>query len=175
MNEPRNAQPRRRSRWLAVLVGTLVGVLVILIAGTAAIWWMYTTASGLRFVVLLNSRLNTSLVVRDVSGSLRDGFTAGSLSVSGPTWSLQAGDIAVEPYELRWRQRAFDFERVAARTVTIDWVPEDKPAAPPPASLALPLDLRVRNLVIGELQFGARGTRPDRCQQHRRGRPLERR
>ncbi len=117
---------------------------------------MYTTPSGLRFVVLLNSRLNTSVTVSDVSGSLRDGFTAGSLAVKGPTWSLQAADIAVEPYELRWRQRVFDFERVAARTATLDWVPSDEPATPP-QSLATPIDLRVRNLEVAELRFGARG------------------
>ncbi len=133
--------------------------MLIIVASAAAIWWMYTTSSGLRFVVLLNSSLNTSLVVRDVSGSLRDGFTAGTLSLTGPTWSMQATDIAVEPYELRWRQRALDFERVAARTVSIDWVPSGEPAAPP-ASLAFPVDLRVRNLTIGELQFGERGGSP---------------
>ncbi|HYM47163.1 MAG TPA: hypothetical protein VES91_01700, partial [Burkholderiaceae bacterium] len=136
-----------------------MGALLIIVASTAALWWMYTTSSGLRFVVLLNSRLNTSLVVHDVSGSLRDGFTAGSLSVSGPTWSLQATDIAVEPYELRWRQRVFDLERLAARTVSIDWVPSDKPSSPP-ASLGSPVDLRARHLTIGELQFGERGSTP---------------
>ncbi len=120
---------------------------------------MYTTSSGLRFVVLMNSRLNTSVVVGDVSGSLRDGFTAGSLSVKGPTWSLQAADIAVKPYELRWRQRIFDFERVTARTATLDWVPSGEPAKPP-VSLALPIDLRVRNLDVGELRVGARGDVP---------------
>ena len=49
----------------------------------------------------------------------------------------------------------FDFERVSARTVTFDWVPSGEPAAPP-ATLASPLDLRVRNLNIGELRFGER-------------------
>jgi translocation and assembly module TamB len=143
-----------------VLVGVFTGTLLILVAASAAIWWMYTTSSGLRFVVLLNSRLNTFLMVRDVSGSLRDGFTAGSLSVTGPTWSMNAAGIAIEPYELRWRQRVFDFERVSARSVAIDWLPSDEPAAPP-ASLASPFDLRVRNLEVGELRFGARGATPN--------------
>ncbi|MDQ3189791.1 MAG: hypothetical protein M3Q28_12995, partial [Pseudomonadota bacterium] len=77
----------RRPGWLRALIGTLVGAAVVVLASGAAIWWMYTTSSGLRFVVLLNSRLNTLVVVRDVAGSLRDGFTAGQLSVTGPTWS----------------------------------------------------------------------------------------
>ena len=154
-----SAAPRRRPRWITAFIGVLAGTLLIVVAGAAALWWMYTTSSGLRFVVLLNSRLNTSIVVRDVSGSLRDGFTAGSLSVKGPTWSLQTADIAVQPYELRWRQRVFDFERVTARTATLDWVPSGEPAAPP-VSLALPIDLRVRNLNIDELRFGARGEPP---------------
>jgi translocation and assembly module TamB len=121
---------------------------------------MYTTSSGLRFVVLLNSRLNTSVAVTDVSGSLRDGFTAGTLSVRGPTWSLQAADVAVQPYQMHWRRRVFDFERVTARSATFDYIPSGEPAAPP-ATLASPLDLRVRNLNISELQFGARGATPN--------------
>ncbi len=159
MSDLQSPTPRRRSRWRTTLIGLVVGSLFIVVAGSAALWWMYTTSSGLRFVVLLNSRLNTSVVVSDVAGSLRDGFTAGSLSVSGPTWSLQAADIAVEPYELRWRQRIFDFERVTARTAALDWVPSSE-AAQPPATLAMPIDLRVRNLNIGELRLGARGDTP---------------
>ena len=159
MSESPSASSRRRPRFINVLVGVFAGALLILVAGSAAIWWMYTTSSGLRFVVLLNSRLNTSLIVRDVSGSLRDGFTAGSLSVTGPTWSMNAADVAVEPNELRWRQRVFDFERVTARSVAIDWVPSGEPAAAP-ASLASPIDLRVRNLNVAELRFGARGDTP---------------
>ena len=159
MNESHVARSRRRPRWVTVLAGLFAGALLIIGAGSAAIWWMYTTSSGLRIVLLLNSRLNTGIVVREVTGSLRDGFTAGSLSVTGPTWSMQAAGIAVEPYELRWRQRVFDFERVSARSVTVDWVPSDAPAAPP-VSLASPFDLRVRNLTVSELRFGARGDTP---------------
>ncbi len=159
MNETAAVRLRRRPLWVSALAGLFIGALFILGAGSAAIWWMYTTSSGLRFVVMLNSRLNTSVVVRDVEGSLRDGFTAGSLSVTGPTWSLQAADVAVEPYELRWRERAFDFERVSARTVAVDWVPSGAPAAPP-LSLASPIDLRVRNLNVRELRLGARGETP---------------
>ncbi|HZA96577.1 MAG TPA: translocation/assembly module TamB domain-containing protein [Burkholderiaceae bacterium] len=156
VSEPQSAKRRARSRWIVALIGLFVGSLLIVVAVSAALWWMYTTPSGLRFVVLLNSRLNTSVVVGDVSGSLRDGFAAGTLSVKGPTWSLQATEIVVEPYELRWRQRLFDFERVGVRTATLDWVPSGEPAQPP-QSLATPIDLRVRNLAIGELRFGERG------------------
>lgn len=151
--------PAQRSRWVTAVVGTLVGAVLIIVAACAVIWWMYTTSSGLQFIVLLNSRLNTPLLLRDVSGSLRDGFTAGTFSISGPTWSMQATEIAVEPYELRWRQRSFDFERIEARSITIDWVESGEPAAAP-TSLAAPVDLRVRNLAIGELRFGKRGSTP---------------
>ena len=72
---------------------------------------------------------------------------------------MNAADVAVEPNELRWRQRVFDFERVTARSVAIDWIPSSEPAAPP-ASLASPIDLRVRNLNVAELRFGARGDTP---------------
>ena len=137
----------------------LLGVLLLVGAGAAAIWWVYATSSGLRFAAAVGARVNPAFVLRDVDGSLRDGFTAGSLSLSGPTWSLQATDIAVDPYELHWRRRAFDFERVAARTVSVDWVPSGEPAAPP-ASLAFPVDLRVRNLTIGTLRYGERGGTP---------------
>ena len=143
---------RLLARILAVTV-LLVGVAI------AAIWWIYSTESGLRFVTAIAGRLSPSFVLRDVSGSIRDGFTASRLALSGPTWSLQATDIVVEPYELHWRRRAFDFERISARTVQVDWVPSDEPATVP-QSLALPIDLRVRELSIGELQLGARDAAP---------------
>lgn len=149
----------RRSRLARTLAGFLIGTLLLVGAATTALWWMYTTSSGLQFVVLLNSRLNTALVLRDVTGSLRDGFTAGSLSVNAPTWSMRAAGVEVEPYQLRLRQRVFDFERIAVRSVVVDWVPSNEPAAPP-ASLAFPIDLRVRNLTVGELQTGERGKPP---------------
>ena len=157
MNAARIASPRRR--WVRSLAGTLVGTLLIVVIGASTVWWMYTTSSGLRFALLLNARIGTALTLSDVSGSLRDGFIARSLALSGPTWSLQANDIAVEPRELKFRQRAFDFERVTARTVTVDWVRTDAPASPP-TSLALPFDLRIRELAIGELRFGVRGAEP---------------
>ena len=53
----------------------------------------------------------------------------------------------------------FDFERVTARTAALDWVPSSE-AAKPPVTLAMPIDLRVRQLTIGELRFGARGDTP---------------
>ena len=115
---PARAAARRRARWVMPLVGTLVGALLVVVLGLATMWWMYTTSSGLQFLVLLNSRLNSALVLRDVSGSLRDGFTAGSLTIKGPTWSLRATDLAVEPHEVQLRQRVFDFQRLAAGTVT---------------------------------------------------------
>ena len=153
------ASARKRARWVRPLIGTLVGALLIVLLSLAAVWWMYTTSSGLQFVVLLNSRLNTVLVVRDVSGSLRDGFTAGSLTIRGPTWSLRATDLTVEPHEVQLRQRMFDFQRVAAGTVTVDWVPGNEPAKAPD-SLALPIDLQVRNLTISDLRFGERDAKP---------------
>ncbi|HVE90279.1 MAG TPA: hypothetical protein VNA44_11335, partial [Burkholderiaceae bacterium] len=150
----------RRPRWLTAVLGIFFGSVLIVVASSALLWWMYTTSSGLRFVVLLNSRLNTSVAVSDVSGSLRDGFTAGTLSVTAPTWSLQAADVAVEPYEIHWRRRMFDFERVTVRSATFDYIPSGEPAAPP-TTLASPLDLRVRNLNISELRFGARDATPN--------------
>lgn len=159
MIESQRAAPLRRSRWVNALIGLFVGSLSLILAGAALLWWMYTTPGGLRAVVWLNSRLNTSVVVSGVSGSLRDGFAAGSLTVQAPTWSLQAADVAVEPYELRWRQRLFDLERVTVRTATLDWVPSEAPAMPP-QSLATPIDLRIRSLNIAEFRFGVRGTAP---------------
>ena len=160
MNEVPAITKRGRPRWFSLLVGMVVGVLVIIAAAGATLWWMYTTSSGLQFVVLLNSRFNTALVVRDVSGSLRDGFAAGSLTLSAPTWSMQAADFTVEPFELRWRRRSFDFERIHARSIVISWTRSDQPATAP-TSLAFPVDLRIRNLTISELRFGEHDRTPN--------------
>ena len=141
------------------LAKAVAAMLLLAGAGFAALWWVYTTESGLRFVAAAASKISPSFALRDAVGSVRDGFTASQLAMRGPTWSLQATDVLVDPYELRWYRRSFDFERVSAHTVAVDWVPEDK-AAVPPVSLALPVGLRVRELTIGTLQFGKRGSAP---------------
>ena len=126
--------------------------------GVGAIGGFIRRSVDLRFVVLLNSRLNTCWCSVMSSGSLRVDSLPAACPLPGRVF-LNAADIAVEPNELRWRQRVFDFERVTARSVAIDWIPSSEPAAAP-ASLASPIDLRVRNLNVGELRFGARGKTP---------------
>ena len=65
------------------------------------------------------------------------------------------------PEHLEWTGRSVDLANVAARSVSVTWTPggENKPPEPP-ASIALPLSLRLRNLAVGELRLGERGQEP---------------
>jgi translocation and assembly module TamB len=152
-----------RPRWATSLIVVLVPALLALalVAGTG--WWLYGTSSGMRaLVAIAGALMSPSITAHGLQGSIRSGFTAESIVIEGSGWSLRAKDVRFEPRKLQWAGRIVDLERVHAQSVIVDWVASATPATPPatPATLALPIDLRLRTASIRSLQVGARGVAP---------------
>jgi translocation and assembly module TamB len=150
---PARPRPVQAAAWTLAMALLAVA----LVAATA--WWMATTTSGLRFAARMASTVVPGLSLRDVEGSLVGGLHVGRFSMARASWSVEAEDLSITPHDWRLASRELDIERAAARRVSIDWTAGGGPAKPP-ASLALPIDLIVRNARIDELQLGARGARP---------------
>jgi translocation and assembly module TamB len=161
---PAARQPRkRRTPWLTSLTLILVPAIALIAALWAGSVWLTSTTGGLRTLAWTAKWFVPSLQTDGLAGSINEGFTADRISVDEPSWSMSATALVVTPAEIRWRARAVDLATLSARTVTVQWNEEqDKASTPPepPQSLALPLDLRLRDATIGELRFGARGDEP---------------
>jgi translocation and assembly module TamB len=148
-----------RPRWATSLIVVLVPALLALALVAGAAGWLYTTTGGLRAVVAIAGLLSPKISAHGLQGSLRSGFSAESLAIVAPDWTVRATGVEIEPRELRWAGHIIDLERVVAQTVSIEWVASDAPSGPP-SSLALPVDLRLRAASISTLQAGARGAPP---------------
>ncbi|MGB2817011.1 MAG: translocation/assembly module TamB domain-containing protein [Burkholderiaceae bacterium] len=152
---------RHRPPWLTSLLLVLVPAAVLVAGAGIALVWLGSTSSGLGALLRATAWVVPSLQASGVSGSLRHGFTLDHLVIAEPRWSLDAANVTVTPRYLGWRERSLDLENVTARTVTVTWMPSETKSPPePPASLALPLALRLRNGAVGELRFGERGREP---------------
>ena len=130
-----------------------------------AVWigagWLSGTSTGLRTLLWGAAWAIPSLHASGVSGSLKDGFTIERLVVDEPKWSLDAVNVSVTPEHIGWTTRTIDLANIAVRSATVTWAPGERKGPPaPPTSLAVPLSLRLRNVVIDELRLGERTTEP---------------
>ncbi len=102
-----------------------------------------------------------SLQATGVRGSLHDGFTLERLAVDEPGFALVATNVVVNPAHLSCSAGSIDLAQLSAASAIVTWAPsETKSPAEAPASLALPLSLRLRDVTIGELRLGERGQEP---------------
>ena len=155
------APPGHRPPWLTSLLLVLLPAAALLMAIWLGIAWLSGTSAGLRTLLWGAAWAIPSLQASGVSGSLQDGFTLERLVIDEPRWSFDAANVTVTPEHLDWTARSIDLANVAARSASVTWAPgEKKEPSLPPASLALPWSLRLRNVAIGELRLGERGTEP---------------
>jgi translocation and assembly module TamB len=141
----------------------LIPAAVLVACAWLAIGWLTGTAAGLRALLWTASWVVPTLAASGVEGSLAGGFSIERLAADEPRWSLVATEVAVRPARLDWSRRSFDFERVSAATIAVAWsAGDERKTAQPPASLALPVELRLRDVAVGELAFGPRGAAPQR-------------
>jgi translocation and assembly module TamB len=158
---PPPAPARHRPPWLTSLLLVLLPAVAIVAAAWLTVAWLSGTAAGLRTLLWAATWAVPSLQASGVSGSLRDGFTLDRLLIDEPRWSVDASHLTVTPEQVGWRERSLDLANVAARAATVTWTPGEAKTPPePPASLALPVAVRLRNLTIGELRLGERGREP---------------
>ena len=153
--------PRRRPPWLTSIVVVLVPAAAVVAAIGLLAVWLGTTAPGLRALLWAGSWAVPSLQVTGVRGSLYEGFTLERLAVDEPGFALVATSVVVNPAQLSVQRRAIDLARLSAVSAIVSWAPsETKSPIEAPASLALPLSLRLRDVTIDELRLGERGQAP---------------
>jgi len=137
---------------------SIVAAALLVLALLAALWWVGQTAF-LRFaldraVAASDGRLS----YERVEGTLFDGVRVARLGWREPAAAERGGVSAVEVNELRvaWRvlplllRRELDLTQATAARVRVALAP-GAGAATPPASLALPIALRLSDLRIAEL------------------------
>ena len=143
--------------WLQALrTASAIGLLLmtLLVAGVAALWWWSGNEGSLATALHWLQRTQP-VVATDVAGSLRAGGRIGNL-----TWRQQGLEVQAESVELAWQPMALlsgllKVTRLSAASVRID--DQRAPSAPsgPPASLVLPLPLRLElaDFTLGRLQW----------------------
>ena len=125
----------------------------------ALLLWAAVSESGLRFVwQRVAARLPPGISIATVEGRLAGPLVLGGITVQSETFELR-----VERIELRWNPRAllgrtFDVERLDVRVVDVVLLPAEQPAASDepfrlPASVNLPVDIRVGSASVEELRF----------------------
>jgi len=157
------ATPHRRPPWLTSIAVVLVPAAAVVAAIGLLAVWLGTTAPGLRALLWAGTWAVPSLHATGVRGSLHDGFTFERIVVDEPGFALEATDVVVNPAQLSVQNRLIDLAQVSAGSANVAWAPSETKSSPEaPASLALPLSLRVRlrDVTIGELRLGERGQEP---------------
>jgi translocation and assembly module TamB len=153
--------PHRRPPWLTSIVVVLVPAAAIVAVTGLLAFWLGTTAPGLRALLWAGAWAVPSLQATGVRGSLVEGFTLERIMVDEPGFALVATDVVVNPAQLNVQDRVIDLAQLSAGSAIVTWVPGDTKSSPEaPASLALPLSLRLRDVTIGELRLGERGQEP---------------
>ncbi len=131
---------------------------LILLVFAALMTWVLWTNSGTRFLFASVQSLSYGrLEAKDIQGRLADHLELGELS-------LKLGDTYVALYGLRldWQSRALlggsvQVDQLAASRVYIAQVATEK-AATMPTSLALPVQLHIKQLLLGRLEYASVAT-----------------
>jgi len=153
---PRPAPHRSWAATIALVLGPAVAGAAIA-AGTA--WWIATTPAGLRAAAAVASAIVPGLDITGTEGSLARGFSVAKFSLTHSSSSIHIDELSLEPRHWSAWTGELDIERLAVQRVQVEWARSDAPSSPP-TSLALPLDLIVRQGKVQELMLGARGAKP---------------
>jgi translocation and assembly module TamB len=141
-----------RPRFRSVLLGMLVGVVAVLLAIGAGMVFLASEA-GLRFVVAeVVAASDGRLTVDGVEGSLLGTIRAHELAWRGPETTVVASDVAVEWSPLALWSRRVAIRGLGAQRIAIELKPSSGAIAPP-AALALPLEVSIDGVGVGEVAW----------------------
>lgn len=160
------APPHRRRRFGLIVVASLFGVvLALLIALATGGWWAVRSESGSAWL----AALLPGVQIEGAKGSLIGDFSARRVTIHVP-----GGSDTVTLSELAWRglrvERAgsprwirITIDALEAKRIDLALAPSQNTGPiKPPSDLALPIELEVRALRIGELHAAALGAKPIR-------------
>ena len=146
-------------RWfraLALVVSALLAI--ILIAVAAVYWWAGTDGSLAQSVRLAQTCCGKplqALTVENATGSLRAGGHIDKLRWQQDGLTVQATDISLAWQSWSLLHRKVKIDRFTARSVEINdqRPPAETPAAGPPESLQLPLQVELDTFSAGSLRW----------------------
>ena len=136
----------------------LAGTLALLAALLASVAWLATTASGFRWLTETASALSGErLKIEGV-----DGHLGAPLGIRKLTFSSDMQRIELEGLRLEWQPRALwqrrvEIDLLAAQTLRVSILKKDPTPPELPASLRLPLDLRVQVIDLARLEVSEAG------------------
>jgi translocation and assembly module TamB len=143
------------ARTLKALAFAAVGVVALLLVAAGGLWWWTGTQHSLDWVLSYAARSHP-FTAEGVQGSLRSGLQARHLQWEQDGLKIEVFDanLAWEPLELVTRTIKLD-HLLAARLRIEDRRPPKPEPARPPESLAIPLDVQIDEVKVGQLQWVA--------------------
>ena len=146
--------PRRRSRWLRGLAWLPGGMILVLLLALAGVW-VWAGAEGSLATALRWAGAVQPLTAEGVTGNLRNAGKVRRL-----VWQQGGLRVQVQDAEWRWTPaallgRTLQIDRLSASRIEIDdQSPQSAaPSVGPPASVALPVKLQIKDIAIGELRW----------------------
>lgn len=146
--------PRRRRRGWRLFMWSWLA-LITLLAGLLIGLWIWTGSEGSLATALRLAGARAPLVTDEVRGNLRSSGKVGRL-----VWEEGGLRIEVHDAEIRWTPaalltRTLQIDHLGASRIVVDdqRPPSAEPSTGPPASVALPIRLQVKELVAGELRW----------------------
>jgi translocation and assembly module TamB len=150
---PRPSPPRRRRHALARLAALFVVLLIVF-------GWLAGTASGFGVLCSGLTRLTGGrLQIEAPAGRLLGDWQAQSLR-----WQDASREVELRQLAITWSPRALlhgelSVERIDAASLRVFFAPDPEPVKPP-ASLSIPLPLRIGHLALGRALLGKADDNP---------------
>jgi len=143
-----------RQRGWTVLRALPYGLIILIIAGAAAVVYLLSEAGLSMLVEHIVKRSDGRLVVEGASGSIGGSMRFARLAWRGPDATVEAEDVAVD-----WNPRTLLSSRLLVRSLGAHRVSillkASTGATPPPDDLALPLDVTMEHVAVAELSWQA--------------------
>ena len=144
---PPSPAPRRSRLWWLLLLP------VLLVAGTIGAWqWAWHSSDTIeRLVRVANRYLPQPILVTGATGSLASGLRIASLDIPAGTTRVRVEQLEAGVGDWSWFGRSIALTHLSAARVRVILGPASDEPPSTPESLALPLDLSVAQLHVGEL------------------------
>ncbi|QEY26739.1 translocation/assembly module TamB domain-containing protein [Neisseria zalophi] len=159
-SEPPEKKKGKKSRKFKVFAGLAATLFVFFVAVAAALVWLATTESGLRFgLYKIPSWFGVSIQSKTLQGTLWDGF-------KGDDWRIETegADVDISRFDFDWQpnelmQKKLHIEHILAGDIQVVTKPtpprEEQPASGFPQSVSLPLEVMVDRLETGKISVGS--------------------
>ena len=145
------APKRRLRRTLAWLAGELAIVVVALAAGA---WALLGSEAALHYVLERAVKASAGrLTIEGGEGSLLSTVRVARVAWRGDNVAVEAREVALTWSPLDFLSRRITVEGLGAKRLTFDLSASGGAGAGPPASLALPLEVEIRNIGVERIEW----------------------